>query len=1054
MSNFHNRARVATATTGTGTITLGQASTGYASFQEAGVADGERVTYCIEDGNNFEVGNGVYASAGQTLTRPQVLLSKVNGEAAGTSPLSLSGSARVFLTASAEALTDQGPHFSARTYGALGDGSTNDHVAIQAAVDAADASLFIKRVYLPDPAVAYVFNDTVTIPAGVTVFGDNMKGLELSRCKPASGFTAPLFESDDYGNSRVLRIGITGLFIDGSSTTLTAIQVNAQESVFRDLTIKNCFTYGLHLGGISSASDEQALNNQIKDNYFAGTIGSTEFYDGLFIDYFSADNTITGNYIEASKDAGIRSRGYNNKITNNHIYSVAGTGGGAGIGIYTETSADHDISSNYIELTAAEAILMDGGGSDVGTLAGTVHGNVCRNIDTGNTSNGVIEISGSDVSALTVFGNVVRRDAATSYATPYFVYFNGITPTRAKVFGNEWQASLITTAETNVTLPFAVGDLTQTGYTDLTEIAEPGSPGANISRAFAMDVNGVTHRFAKDSTGRNRILTSTVADILEFGALGDGSTDDTLEIVAAITAAGAGGSLYFPPSTFIFSDTNSDGIGLRMLANQRWFGAGRNATILRLAASTTDIDILIDAADFSEDYAIENMQIDGNRPNITPTSDLYNTFYMIQGPRGGKRGTYRNLHLANSWGRVLQTSNEAETEYAEDILVEGVWVTNAGTKAISATRSKRVTIKGCFVEVDPYLAADNPGSVDDTDAAESGSCFECNESQDVVITGNHGVQIGASVKAPGIRLVNENSRVRIFGNTIEGAEYFGFIQNANDVDFFGNVGRDITGDAFIIADADGETGTCRRVRVHHNTVIDPDGAFVVITANKTTPDPEVECYIYENDFVQISGSPTHGIYNNGVISPATGGSCEVYQWGNRFTGTIPNQLAGPAAAQIRPEPDRGWLILAQSFAALSHTGDTAEHTFVSYTLPANRMGANGAFKVTAHWTYTNSGNNKIPRIRFGGSQVAGTTETTTVQRNTQVIVGNRNSLSSQIVSATANTTFTGFGTTSTAATTLAIDTTADRSIVISGQLANSGENITLESYTIELLHGV
>lgn len=593
-------------------------------------------------------------------------------------------------------------------------------------------------------------------------------------------------------------------------------------------------------------------------------------------------------------------------------------------------------------------------------------------------------------------------------------------------------------------------NITQTGYHDLTEIAEPATPTANISRAFAMDINGVTHRFAKDSTGRNRILTPTVCDVLEFGAVGDGVIDDTAEIVAAITAAGTGGALHFPEGVFIFSDHDTDGTGLVQLSGQKWFGAGRGATILRLAAATTDIDVLIDASDFAEDYSIEDMQIDGNRANITPATDLFNTFYMIRGPRGGKRGLYRNLRLANSWGRALQTSDETQTERAEDILVEGVWVTNAGTKAISVTRSQRVTVKGCFVEVDPYVNADHGGSED----AESGSCFECNESLDVVISGNHGVQIGATVEAPGIRLVNENQGVKVFGNTIDGAEYLGFIQNANDVDFFGNTGRNIVGDAIIIADADGESGTCRRVRVHHNTIVDPDGAYVVITANKTTPDPEVECYIYENDFVQISGTPTHGIYNNGVISPATGGSCEVYQWGNRFTGTIPNQLSGPAAAQIRPEPDRGWLILAQSFAALSHTGDTAEHTFVSYTLPANRMGANGAFKVTAHWTYTNSGNNKIPRIRFGGSQVAGTTETTTVQRNTQVIVGNRNSLSSQIVSATANTTFTGFGTTSTAATTLAIDTTADRSIVISGQLANSGENITLESYTIELLHGV
>lgn len=590
-------------------------------------------------------------------------------------------------------------------------------------------------------------------------------------------------------------------------------------------------------------------------------------------------------------------------------------------------------------------------------------------------------------------------------------------------------------------------NLTQAGYADLAEISEPSTPSANISRAYARDVNGVTHRFAKDSTGRNRILTPTICDVLEFGALGDGSTDDTAEIAAAITAAGTGGTLYFPEGVYIFSDHDTDGTGLTQLSGQKWFGAGRGGTILRLAAATTDIDVLIDASDFAEDYSIENMQIDGNRANVTPSTDLFNTFFMIRGPRGGKRGVYRNLHLANSWGRSLQTSDETQSELAEDILVENVWVTNAGTKAISATRSQRVTIKGCYVEVDPYANADHGGS----DDADSGSCFECNESTDITIMGNHGIQIGASITAPGIRFVNECERIRCFGNTIEGAEYLGFIQNANDVEFFSNIGRDITGDAIIIADADGESGTCRRVRVHDNTIIDPDGAYVVITANRTAG-PEVECYIYNNTFHQASGSPTHGIYNNGVTAPAAAGTCLVYQWGNRFTGTIPNQLAGPAAAEIRNNPDQHWQILGQSSVAVSHTGDTNETTLATISVPANRMGANGRLRVTAHWSYTNSGNNKITRVRFGGSQATATTNTTTAQQKLMVDIGNRNSLSSQIVGIPGSS--DALGTTTTAVTTLSIDTTSDRNVTITGALANTGETITLENYTVEIFHAV
>lgn len=104
MSLLVNRARMTTATTGTGALTLGLALAGYLSLNEAGVPNGATVTYCIEDSSNFEIGRGVYNSSGQTLTRGAIIVSKINGQAADTSPISLSGSATVYLTGAAEDL--------------------------------------------------------------------------------------------------------------------------------------------------------------------------------------------------------------------------------------------------------------------------------------------------------------------------------------------------------------------------------------------------------------------------------------------------------------------------------------------------------------------------------------------------------------------------------------------------------------------------------------------------------------------------------------------------------------------------------------------------------------------------------------------------------------------------------------------------------------------------------------------------------------------------------------------------------------------------------------
>jgi hypothetical protein len=96
MTVLVNRAKMTTATTGTGTITLGSAEAGYQTFADAGVSDGAIVPYVIEDGNNWEIGTGTYTSSGTTLSRT-VSESSNSGAA-----INLSGSAVVFVTATAD----------------------------------------------------------------------------------------------------------------------------------------------------------------------------------------------------------------------------------------------------------------------------------------------------------------------------------------------------------------------------------------------------------------------------------------------------------------------------------------------------------------------------------------------------------------------------------------------------------------------------------------------------------------------------------------------------------------------------------------------------------------------------------------------------------------------------------------------------------------------------------------------------------------------------------------------------------------------------------------
>ena len=101
MTKLVNRAKMTSATTGTGTLTLGSAVDGFQTFAAAGVVDGDVVRYVIEDGDAWEIGTGTYTASGTTLTR--TVAESSNADAA----LNLSGDAVVFVGAAEADLREE-----------------------------------------------------------------------------------------------------------------------------------------------------------------------------------------------------------------------------------------------------------------------------------------------------------------------------------------------------------------------------------------------------------------------------------------------------------------------------------------------------------------------------------------------------------------------------------------------------------------------------------------------------------------------------------------------------------------------------------------------------------------------------------------------------------------------------------------------------------------------------------------------------------------------------------------------------------------------------------
>ena len=69
MTKFADLVWCDTATTGTSDIAVGSALTGWLTPAQAGVSNGDAVTYALTDGNSREIGHGVYSSSGPTITR-------------------------------------------------------------------------------------------------------------------------------------------------------------------------------------------------------------------------------------------------------------------------------------------------------------------------------------------------------------------------------------------------------------------------------------------------------------------------------------------------------------------------------------------------------------------------------------------------------------------------------------------------------------------------------------------------------------------------------------------------------------------------------------------------------------------------------------------------------------------------------------------------------------------------------------------------------------------------------------------------------------------------
>lgn len=155
-------------------------------------------------------------------------------------------------------------------------------------------------------------------------------------------------------------------------------------------------------------------------------------------------------------------------------------------------------------------------------------------------------------------------------------------------------------------------------------------------------------------------------------------------------------------------------------------------------------------------------------------------------------------------------------------------------------------------------------------------------------------------------------------------------------------------------------------------------------------------------------------------------------------------------------PLNGEVTLAQSGASVSVTGTTTETVLATYTLPGGLMSANGQIEIIHFWNVPSTANNKQIRVRHSslGGGIAGdmyyyyNAITTIIGLQGITCIRSANSTTAQKGWGIGTTGPSGIGAIASTLRSITRGLQNDSDIVLTAQLADTSETVTLEAYSI------
>lgn len=294
-------------------------------------------------------------------------------------------------------------------------------------------------------------------------------------------------------------------------------------------------------------------------------------------------------------------------------------------------------------------------------------------------------------------------------------------------------------------------------------------------------------------------ISPTVFNVIAYGAKGNGSTDDTVAVANAISAAGvSGGRVFFPPGTYLIATSTTHPVsgvyGLAIPSNVMLYGAGAGVSILKQGFASsgqgnarllTNTNPVTGGNSF---IAIADLQLltnapSGVSPNLT-TYDLAYQFYGVQNVVVERCAIINGMLSSNPLSTYANTTSVHTTGKNNRALIRGNYFSN-GAEALAIVQGTDfvVTDNLCLGSYDSSISINSSGErhiISNNDINKLGvtyaalACIEAtndgsgdaNGIRDITITGNACLNNGYY---DGIQLNGPVTNCTVTGNDCRGS---------------------------------------------------------------------------------------------------------------------------------------------------------------------------------------------------------------------------------------------------------------------------------------------